>query len=91
MRLRACDTVFLLDIPLEDCLLGAASRIGKKREDMPWVETAFDGEFQQWILDFCEDQLPRIYELLEEYRKEREIIVFKSREQADAYLATAFL
>lgn len=30
MRLRECDTVFLLDYPLEICLLGAESRIGKK-------------------------------------------------------------
>lgn len=30
MRLRECDTVFLLDYPLEICLLRAESRIGKK-------------------------------------------------------------
>ena len=36
-RLRACDTVFLLDYPLELCLAGAASRVGVKREDLPWV------------------------------------------------------
>ena len=34
-RLKACDTVFLMDYPLETCLSGAESRIGKKREDMP--------------------------------------------------------
>lgn len=46
MRLKRCDTVFLLDYPLELCLEGAAARIGATREDMPWVETEFDPEFR---------------------------------------------
>ena len=85
-RLKACDTVFFLDLPLEACLAGAASRIGKPREDMPWQESEFDEEFRQWILDFPQDQLPIIYELLEKYKNEKEIIIFKSREEADKYL-----
>ena len=32
IRLKECDTVFLLDFPTEVCLEGAKSRIGKKRE-----------------------------------------------------------
>ena len=62
-RLDACDTVFFLDYPLEICLEGAKARIGTVREDMPWVETEFDEEFRQWILDFPKDQIPVIYEL----------------------------
>ncbi|MGN1108949.1 MAG: adenylate kinase, partial [Oscillospiraceae bacterium] len=45
-RLKLCDTVFLLDFPVEVCLAGAQSRIGKKREDLPWTETEFDPEFR---------------------------------------------
>ena len=88
-RLKACDTVFLMDYPLETCLSGAESRIGKKREDMPWVESEFDEEFKQWIIDFPDKQLPQIYELLNKYRKEKEIIIFKSRKEADDYLRNA--
>ena len=87
MRLQECDTVFLLDYPTELCLDGAKERIGKKREDLPWVEKEFDREFRQWIVDFPEDQLPRIYEMLEKYRDSRDIFVFRKREDADAYLA----
>jgi hypothetical protein len=36
-------------------------RIGKKRVDMPWIEEEFDEEFRQWILDFPETELPKIY------------------------------
>ena len=70
MRLKECDTVFLLDYPLELCLEGAASRIGKERPDMPWVEAEFDQEFRQFIVDFPKDSLPKIYELLKKYEKE---------------------
>lgn len=85
MRLQACDTVFLLDFPVEVCLSGVESRIGKKRVDMPWIETEFDAEFKQWILDFPNIRLPQIYALLENYKDDKEIIIFKSRKVADAY------
>lgn len=84
-RLEACDTVFFLDYPLEICLEGAKARIGTVREDMPWVETEFDEEFRQWILDFPEDQIPVIYELLKKYEIEKEIIIFKSRDEAEKF------
>ena len=86
MRLRECDTVFLMDYPLEVCILGAQSRIGKKREDLPWVESEFDEEFKQWIIDFPKNQLPRIYELLSQYRESSNIIIFRSRKEAEEYL-----
>lgn len=86
VRLRACDTVFLLDYPLEVCLSGVENRVGQVREDMPWVETEFDPEFKRWIMDFPEQRLPQIYELLDKYRDGRKIIVFQSRQEADGYL-----
>ena len=81
-RLNRCDEVFLLDYPLDLCLQGAASRIGRKREDLPWVETELDGEFRQWILDFPLDQLPRIYAALASCRENQDVFLFKSRQEA---------
>lgn len=86
VRLAACDTVFLLDYPMEVCLAGAQSRIGTKREDIPWVETEFEEEFKQWIMNFPSEQRPKIYELLEDYREEKNILVFKSRFETEQYL-----
>ena len=86
-RMAACDTIFLMDYPLEVCLAGAQSRVGTRHEDLPWVEERFDPEFRQWILDFGRDQLPRVYQLLEQYRPGREVHIFRSREQAACYLA----
>lgn len=85
-RLQACDTVFLLDYPVEQCLEGAQERVGRKREEMPWVEETLDGTFRQLILEFRQTKLPKIYALLEQYKVGREIVIFKSRAEAEVYL-----
>lgn len=86
MRLKECDTVFLMDYPLEVCLSGAEERVGKKREDLPWIEEKIDEEFKQIIVDFSKNKLPQIYKLLEKYQQNKNIVIFKSREEADNYI-----
>ena len=85
-RLEACDTVFLLDYPLEVCLAGVENRRGAQRPDMPWVEEELDAEFLQYILDFGQAQMPAIRAGLEAYRGRRQILTFRSRAGADAWL-----
>ena len=89
MRLSVCDTVFFFDLPLEDCLAGAASRIGTVREDLPWVETELDPEFRQYIIDFPEQQLPEIRRLIGQAAAGRgiKVITFTSREAADQFIS----
>ena len=41
--------------------------------------------FRQWIERFSEKQLSEIYALLDNYR-EKDIVIFKSREEADKYV-----
>ena len=83
-RFRACDTVFFLDLPVEDCLRGAESRIGQVRENLPWVEDCFDEEFRAWILNFSKDKRPHIDELITKYPDKR-VVVFRSHKEIDAY------
>ena len=85
-RLRECDMVFLLDYSVDVCLLGASSRIGKKRDDLPFVEEALDDGFRRRILCFGTEKLPKIYELLDQYKDKKTIVIFKSRKEADLYL-----
>jgi adenylate kinase family enzyme len=85
-RIMACDAVFYLSYPIGLCLAGAESRIGKKREDMPWVEEEMDEEFRQWILDFPRRDEPVIQDLLRQYGKNKEIHVFHTRSESDCYL-----
>lgn len=86
MRFQRCDTVFLFDLPAEVCLQGATERLGKGRYDMPWIEKELDPEFEGFIKDFAKTSLPEIYELIDKYKENRNIFVFKSREEADEYL-----
>lgn len=84
MRLKECDTVFLLDLPVDVCLAGAQARIGKKRPDMPWVEEEMDEEFKEWILNFAQNEMPAVYTAIEKYA-DKQIFVFRSREEIDAF------
>ena len=86
VRMERCEQIFFFDLPVEDCLEGAQARVGTVHEDLPWVEQEFDPEFRQSILDFPKNQLPELYRLLDSYRGTREITVFHSREEADAWL-----
>lgn len=86
IRLKHCDTIFLFDLPTEVCIEGAMNRLGKKRYDLPWIEKEINPSFKQLIMEFPYKSLPIIYKLIEKYKDGREIIIFKSREDADAYL-----
>ena len=85
-RIKEANTIFLLDYTLEICLSGATNRVGTKREDMPWIEDELNKEFKQKILDFSKDKLPKIYELLNIYKENKNIIIFKTREESNEYL-----
>ena len=85
-RIAACDTVFLFDLPVEVCLEGVISRIGKKRNEMPWIETELDAEFKAQIEAFPKKELPLTYALLEKYKNDKTVLIFQSRAQADAFL-----
>lgn len=87
MRLQQCDTVFLFDLPTDVCIQGARDRLGERRYDLPWIDKELSESFLQSIEEFPEKSLPKIYELLEKYREDKQIIVFRSREDADDYLA----
>ncbi len=87
IRMEKCDTIVLLDYPVEICLEGAAARVGKERPDMPWQETELDGEFKKFIEDFPQTSLPRICELIEKHRSHCKVFVLKSRKDADEFLS----
>lgn len=85
-RIQNCDTVFLFDLPTDLCLQGAVSRLGKSRHDVPWIDTQLDQKFKKEIEDYPYKILPTIYKFLDKYKANKEIVIFKSRIQADEYL-----
>lgn len=87
LRISFCDTVFFLDYPTEVCLDGIRQRQGKKRSDMPWTETEEDKEFTEFVRSYNEKERPSVLLLLEKY-KDKNVITFRTREQADSFLAS---
>ena len=85
LRMQACDTVIFLDYPLDVCLDGIRERIGKERPDMPWVEYEEDHEFTEFIKSYNSQSRPKVMELLAKYSN-KEIHIFKSRNEADEFL-----
>lgn len=86
-RLAACDTVIFLDFPAAVCLEGIRARRGKPRDDMPWIETEADGEFEDFVRRYNEEQRPYVLALLEQYSEGRNTVILRSREEAEGYLA----
>ena len=85
-RIAAADTVILFDLGAVLCLGGATERLGRERADMPWVDTELDPDFRERIEKFDTECLPVIYELLERYGADRRIVIFRVREEADAFI-----
>lgn len=86
MRLRACDTVFVLDYPASVCLEGIAARVGKARPDLPWVEHILDPALVEQVRRYRSQTRPVLFQLLQQFPHCTQII-FQSRAQADAWLA----
>lgn len=86
IRIKECDTIFLFDISTDLCIKGVESRVGVKRSDLPWIEEKIEEDFKNEIINFKEEKIPKIYELIEQYKNEKEIIIFKSREESDKYI-----
>ena len=85
-RIAACDTIFLFNLPTDVCLEGAVSRLGKKRPDMPWIDTELDQNLKTEIEEFSSKNSPVIYELLQKHQANKTIIIFKSRDEADKFI-----
>ena len=71
MRMAVCDTVFFLDFPTSVCLEGVISRLGKSREDMPWVQTEMDEAFLDSVKSYREKKRPQVMALLERFCDKR--------------------
>lgn len=85
VRMKACDTIFFLDYSEDECMSGIQARVGIERSDMPWIEDQLDPELVEEVHRYREKNRPMVLKLLEKYR-EKEIYVFKNREETEAWL-----
>lgn len=92
VRVQLADTIILLNIPSEICLINAYNREeeyvkqGKNKEDMA---EGFDGtiteEFVNFIKNFPKDTMPKIKDILKHY-KEKDINIISNYEEFIACL-----
>jgi len=87
-RMIKADTIFFLDMPTDLCLESERKRRGSKREDLPdyLIEPLEeDKEFVEFIKNYKTNRRPNVISLLKKY-KDKNIIIFTSRNQVDEYL-----
>ena len=84
-RFAACDTVIFLDLSEEECLRGIEGRVGTARPDIPWSEDSLDPELVMQVRKYRTENRPVILSLTERY-PDRQYIIFRSRDEADAWL-----
>lgn len=85
-RLGYVNTVYFFDFNKEDCLKGVRERVGKRRDDLPWVENQEDPkELIEHINNFDKEDKPLIVEALSKH-KNITIYTFTNREEVNRYL-----
>lgn len=85
-RLARANVVFFFDLPADICLAGITDRIGKAREDMPWIEHELDPEFADYVRRFPTEQRPQLVELLVERPSSCCLVTFRTRAESDLFL-----
>ena len=86
VRIRACDTVNFLDYPEAVCMAGIRARVGQKRPDIPWTESALDPELVALVQNYRRDDRPVLLSLRQKY-PDKQALIFPSREEADRWLS----
>ena len=86
LRVEACEEVIFLDYPAEVCLAGVRARMGKPRADMPWVETAEDPAFTDFIRRYATESRPKVMALMATH-PDKTFTILRSREEAERLLS----
>lgn len=84
-RIAACDTVFFFDFDINICMEGLTQRLGKPRPDMPWIDYELDQELVSRVQKYETENKPILLSLFEKY-PEKEVIVFKTRKEAEDWV-----
>ncbi|MBE5739186.1 MAG: topology modulation protein [Clostridiales bacterium] len=88
-RIQLADTVILLDIDKDTCIQNAIGR--SKKEKTADMADGFDNsqiqnEFIEFIKNFKSNSLPKIMELLEHYKHDKKIFIFKTYSEIDDFI-----
>ena len=89
-RIVLADTIVLLDIDTQTCVENAIARSKKQRQ--PDMAVGFDvsqisQEFLDYIAKFKQSTLPKILNLFEKYKNSKNIIILKTYDEIEQYVA----
>ena len=84
-RIKASDTVILLDYDTDVCMQGIIERVGQTRPDIPWTEQTLDPELMELVRTYKERNNPVLHELFRRY-PDKDVRIFSTREEADRWL-----
>ena len=92
LRLAACDTAILLDLPRTVCVYRVLKRRikyrGTNRPDMSeGCSEKIDYEFLRWIWDYPKKNKPQVEEKLKRFENEKTIIRLKSKREVEGFFA----
>lgn len=89
MRIEFADTIFWLDYDQDVCVQSVLERVGKQRDDMPWVEETINPQFLEFVQNFHNAGNPIIeYQIRSAERLHKQIHRFKNRKEANCFLET---
>ena len=91
VRLKAADTVIVLDIPARTCLRGIAARRMRHRGGQHRDIGLYDRiswNFIRYVLGYRRNMLPRVHQLLGDHAASAQIVILRSRSQTRRYLQT---
>ena len=84
-RIKACDTVILLDYDTDVCMQGIIDRVGQMRPDIPWTEQTLDPELVAIVETYKQRNNPVLSELFRKY-PDKDVHIFRTRAEADRWL-----
>lgn len=89
-RIQLADTIILLDIETNICIENAINRSKKERTaDMAdgFDNSKIQNEFIEFIKNFKTNSLPKIMFLLEKYKNNKKVVIFKTYDEIDKFLS----
>ncbi len=91
IRLRAADTVILLDLPATTCLLGILQRQfrhGRGQHRATGVYNRINSAFIRYVITYRRTMLPRVHQLIAEHGSAAQLVVLRNRRAVQRYVAT---
>lgn len=58
--------------------------------DIPWSNNEMSSILLEQVKNYIPNKLPKVYKLLKKFKNTKEIIIFKSREDAKEWLKKVF-